>query len=62
MQAALAELGKFAKRIDFLQVETACQMIVEAGYMQGDMVDFPVKSDNFFIVLAGLDLFERGRP
>ena len=31
MQAALSELGKVAERIDPLQVETACQMIAEAG-------------------------------
>jgi hypothetical protein len=35
MQAALAELRKVAKRIDPLQVETACQMIVKAGRYGG---------------------------
>ena len=59
MQAALAELGKVAERIDFLQDETACQMIVEAGRMQGDMAASPRKPDDLFIVLAGPDLFLR---
>ncbi len=59
MQAGLAELGEVAKRIDPLQVETACQMIVEAGRMQGDMAASPLKSDDLFIVLAGPDLFLR---
>ena len=58
MQAALAELCKVAKRIDPLQVETACQMIVEAGRTQGDMAASPMKSADLFIVLAGPDLFQ----
>jgi len=58
MQAALAELGKVAKRIDPLQVETACQMIVEAGRTQGDMAASTLKSADLFIVLAGPDLFQ----
>lgn len=59
MQAALAELGKVAKRIDPLRVETAYQMIVEAERMQGDMAASPLKSADLFIVLAGPDLFQR---
>jgi len=58
MQAALAELGKVAKRIVPLQVETACQMIVEAGRTQGDMAASPPKSADLSIVLAGPDLFQ----
>ena len=58
MQASLAELGKVAKRIDPLQVEIACQMIVEAGRTQGDLAASPLKSADLFIVLAGPDPFQ----